>query len=131
LCWGGAARSWLETLHWRLSPLRGRHSPRQARPSLTLSAFVTRKASQALFVLASQEPLLTLNVISSNLGPALTLRAFDAQNDSQDRFALLRRAHLTPRNQVSKRRAFIGPGFLGAAFFLFAVIHPIGIAFSL
>jgi hypothetical protein len=111
LWWGGAARSWLETLHWRLSPLRGRRSPRQARPALTLRAFVTRKASLALFLSASQEPLLTLKVISSNLGFPLTLQAFVIQNSPPDCFVTRRVTIPHPRNQVLRRRAFTGAAF--------------------
>ena len=110
--------------------------PSNLGPSLKLSAFVARKASLALFVLASQEPLLTPRnqvlkrrafigaaffivwrfVLPSNLGPSLKLSAFVARKASLALFVLASQEPLlTPRNQVLKRRAFIGAAFLVSA----------------
>jgi hypothetical protein len=78
-----------------------------------LSAIVTRKASRAFFVLAPQEPLLTLKLISSNLGFPLTLQAFVIQNSPLDCF-VARRATIPHPTQPSFKTSCL----FGAAFFI-------------
>ena len=82
------------------------------------SPFVPQTIHRIVCLWHSPRQAHNLKVISSNLGPSLVLSAFGTRKASLALFVLaLQEPFLTPRNQVSKRRTFIG-----AAFFDFGVV---------